>query len=758
MDLPRLKALFPVDRHGDIDDLYARFKERHDAGGDIHGFVRYLGRKEVLSSRTMRDLLTLADVAVAALPGDGREFHVLQRERSRYQRLGPLGAGAMGEVLIAADRDLHRTVAVKRIHPQHVDKPSVARRFYTEAQITAQLDHPNIVPVYSFEAGKKGGLSYAMKLVRGETLTEYLAETRRRILEEGRPDEAHALPARLELFLATCAALAYAHSRGVIHRDLKPDNIMVGAFDEVLVMDWGIARASDGPADEVMADLDDDRAHATQAGAILGTPQYMAPEQARGENELLGPASDQYALGLILYELIALGPAIPQGELMATIVRAAEGKKEPMRPIPKRTRVPRDLMAIVDRATAQAPEDRYADVGDLAADVRRFLNNEETTARRDGPLQKASRWIAHHRAKALIIGFVLVLAGLGLGAFFYFRGQSALEHQRIIQEHKKDALLQLAGTVSRRAREVDGAFDRYEELLTGMVYAAELALSEPAPPEQSVWLCNRFSKPGGAPPDLAPSKVYDKPVSVSELCLELAPGVTEEAVASRLPQIQSLSFAFFRSKLESHSRDALDLPRARQEALIRDEGVPAAYTYMGTEDGILATYPGRDTKRSDYDARKRPWYAPAAKKRGPVWIATDSLSDLSGLLLTCAMAVRDPQDHLLAVAAIDLEFVRIIDAFLEQPDITAPVETYFLTRKGEVIVQSSLRDIAGRVKDYEPTPFPHEELLSRFAAEPAGYAFANGGDGRQVVVWDRISTTHWTYVVVGDEAALLGDD
>ncbi len=754
MDYAQLKAFFPAARHGDIDALYARFRDRHDPRGEVRRFVRYLVNKGVLDSRTLRDVLTLGPVDVAKLPGDGRAFHALQRRRRRYQRIGPLGAGAMGEVHIAADRDLQRTVAVKRIHPQHVDRETIARRFYTEAQITAQLDHPNIVPVYSFEADKDGGLSYAMKLVRGETLSEYLAEARRQLAEHGRLDETHARPARLELFAAVCAAIAYAHSRGVIHRDLKPDNIMVGDFDEVLVMDWGIARELTDASLDLEGALSGEttRSFETQAGTIIGTPQYMSPEQAQGRNDVLTAASDQYALGLILQEVVTLQQAVPRGELMDTVLRAARGETAPLKPVDRGARVPRELAAIVARATATDPADRYACVADLSADVRRFLNNEEVHASPDGPITRVARWMTHHRVLAATLFFLVVLGGLALGGFAWWRGRAALDQQREEAAARQARLLDLADVVNRRAHEVDGAFDRYEELLTGMVYAAEVALSQPAPEDQPVWLCDRFSTPGGAPPDLSPSAIYAKPISVRELCQELAPGVRPADVGPELKRLARLSHAFFRAKLESAGEDALDLPRARQEALIRDEGVPAAYTYIGTVDGIMATYPGRDTQRTDYDPRKRPWYAPATKRRGPVWIATDSLSDMNGLLLTTSMAVRAPDDRLLGVAAIDLEFVRLIAAFLEQPEIDAPCETYFLTSKGEVILHSGLRDIAAKVKELEVDPFPYPDMVPRFAERPAGRAAVDG----KIILWDRISTTRWTYAVVVDEAALLG--
>ncbi len=780
MDYARLRSLFPPEEHPEIDARYRKFVARTDGPVDPGAFLEHLVLQGRMDGRTLREAMTLGEVRVAPLPARGRSFYDLQRRRLRYERVAPLGKGAMGEVHIAVDQDLQRTVAVKRILPEHVERAEVASRFYTEAQITAQLDHPNIVPIYSFEADAQGALSYGMKLVRGETLSEYLAETRAQLDRDGRTDEAHALPARLEHFIAVCAALGYAHSRGVIHRDLKPDNIMVGGFDEVLVMDWGLARpvgldrtppslgaAAPGAASgratkagaktrETLADSaavpGDSRGYATQAGALVGTPQYMAPEQARGQNQDLGPWSDQYALGLILYEIVTLRPALRGESLMDLIVHAAQGELRPLTPYRRDRKIRRELAAIIAKATARDPAARYESVGALAADLRRYLQDEAVQAHPDGLLTRAMRWMSHHRALTLSIFFLLLLGGLSTAGVTYVRGRAALTRQREAALQRQTKLLDLAGLVSHRAHEVDTTFHRYEELLSGMAFAAQVALTTPAQPQDPYWVCARFSQPGGAPPDLGPSKVYGKPISVRELCEELAPGVDEAAVRPRLRQLSRLSYAFFRAKLESADEGALDLPRAKQEALLRDEGVPVAYTYMGIEEGVLATYPGRDTKRTDYDPRKRPWYAAAKEHRGPTWIATDSLSDLKGLLLTCAMAVRAPDDTLLGVASLDLEFVRLIERFLDQPDIHAPVETFFLTSQGDVILRSSLKEIAGQVQELTPDPFPFPALLPRFREASSGHALVDG----RLVLWTRLETTRWTYVVVGDEQALIG--
>lgn len=206
-----------------------------------------------------------------------------------------LGRGGMGAVYRATDRVLGREVAFKLLTEHRL--PMVRERFIREARITAQLDHPNIVPIHVLEMSPTDEhIGYAMKLVEGRTLAQLIRETAA-LRQAGRPvDDTHAQVTLLEHFLKICDAIAFAHSRGVLHRDLKPANIMIGPFNEVYVMDWGVARRI-GPTDEPETDLPDmtppDEPALTRIGQVVGTPRYMSPEQARGLNDQLDGRSDE---------------------------------------------------------------------------------------------------------------------------------------------------------------------------------------------------------------------------------------------------------------------------------------------------------------------------------------------------------------------------------------------------------------------------------------------------------------------------------
>ncbi len=747
MELASIKRFFPEHRHADIDRAYSEFQRRRHTD-DVERFLTFLWEKELITSAIMRDLVTLGDVTLGAFDG-ADDFLYEQEQGAKHKTLGVLGKGAMGEVLIARERDLNRTVAVKRIKPERAGNNKLTRRFFAEAQITAQLDHPSIVPVYSLDVDDTGAMSYAMKLVRGETLKHYIAEARRQHSAGGTVSEDHGLADRLELFLAACDAIAYAHSRGVIHRDLKPDNIMVGAFHEVVVMDWGIARLI-GTDDEPINDLeaDDSRVVQTQAGRLVGTPPYMSPEQARGLNDQLTGASDQYALGLILFELATLKRAVTGDGAMKMVLRAAEADKDPLTFFNNTQRVPRELRAIIDKATSLKVEDRYAGVSELADDVRRFQQNESVEAAPDKLHHRLQRWISVHRAKALAIGFGLLTAIFAVGAGVFLNGVAKVESERAAAAVREDKLADIVDGVTAQVQTIDGAFAQYESALAGMVYAAEYALNRADAPQRRPVACATFNDPKHQPADTAQSPVYKKPISTRELCLEVAPGVSLEALGDLPPRLASLGQAFRQARLQSEGPETTAEPLETIEKLLRVVGLPAVFTYMGTPQGVMATYPARATNRNDYDPRKRPWYADASKRHGPGWLAVDSASDRKGLLLTVAQSVRGADGELDAVAAIDIEFSYLIEAFLEPPEgVAEGSEVYLLNRAGVVVVQSEMRDIAETVNDYTPPPFPYKDLIGRFAKTATGHAIAGSGDDTRLLVWSTIKTPDWTYIV-----------
>jgi serine/threonine-protein kinase len=245
---------------------------------------------------------------VAEVDGQARLVH---DERPRYAEVSPLGAGGMGEVTLVHDQDIGRKVALKRLH-SNSDSSSLAR-FAEEVRIVGRLEHPNIVPIHDVGIDERGQHFFVMKYVDGETLEKIITR-----LAAGDPayvsryTHAH----RLQIAIELLRALQHAHENGIIHRDLKPANIMVGRYGEVMLMDWGLAKpvsrkdtiVTPPSANDtvVEAHTSSPRAHATEHGAVLGTPAYMSPEQAAGKHDTLDERSDVYAVGIVLYELFSL--------------------------------------------------------------------------------------------------------------------------------------------------------------------------------------------------------------------------------------------------------------------------------------------------------------------------------------------------------------------------------------------------------------------------------------------------------------------
>jgi len=272
-----------------------------------------------------------------------------------------LGRGGMGHVHPATDRNLLRHVALKRLDKKFASVAFYRDGFIAEAQMTGQLEHPNIVPVHELAVDERGMPYFTMKLVQGMDMQRWLSR------KDRQPGTMDRLEEGLEIFLKVCDAMAYAHHRGVIHRDLKPENIMIAGFGQVYLMDWGLARLiKSQPASGEGAQMN--------TPGPVGTPDYMAPEQARGNPHEMDERSDVFGLGALLYE-IASGktPYGPRADPEVLLERARNGKVVPIEEACKDIGVSQRLRSIVAKAVAVRPAERYQSVAELQKDVRAFL-------------------------------------------------------------------------------------------------------------------------------------------------------------------------------------------------------------------------------------------------------------------------------------------------------------------------------------------------------------------------------------------------
>ncbi|MCP4662171.1 MAG: protein kinase, partial [bacterium] len=298
--------------------------------------------------------------------GSGRQDRL---NFERYLLLGEIGRGAMGSVHRARDRFLERYNAIKVLHGKLRDEEGLVRRFVEEAQIGGQLDHPNIVPVHLLDEDEQGTMFFSMKLVEGETLEQALERAGEHRLAPERLGEF------LGIFLKVCEAVAFAHSRGVIHRDLKPSNIMVGEFGQVYLMDWGIAHRRDKQGDAAepaaaprgVADL-------RKTANVIGTPAYMAPEQAGGRHDLIDERSDVFLLGATLYHILTGQPPYPGGTPLQQLIQAQDCEIAAPETVTGEGRLPPPLVRIVKKAMTRNPDARYPSVSQLQRDVELFLH------------------------------------------------------------------------------------------------------------------------------------------------------------------------------------------------------------------------------------------------------------------------------------------------------------------------------------------------------------------------------------------------
>jgi WD40 repeat protein/serine/threonine protein kinase len=417
---------------------------------------------------------------------------------SRYETRQEIARGGMGAIMEVWDRELRRTLAMKvalgaRPEPgcsestEEVAQRKLSR-FLEEAQITGQLDHPGIVPVHDIGIDESARVYFTMQLIDGSDL--------RRVFEFARL-ERHGWNQRrlISVFVRVCEAMAYAHSKGVVHRDLKPANIMVGAFGEAYVMDWGLAKvlgseavvATQEPTEQVTkegaahkrsprakgqvntdrsdSDSEGDAALRTLDGDIVGTPAYMAPEQARGKLEEVGPHSDIYSMGAMLYHLLSgHAPYEPLGEKVAahTILEAV--REAP--PWPLRGLLPNvdgELAAICEKAMARESSLRYATMMALGEDLRAWVEGRGVSAYTTGVWYETRKWMARNKLTTIALGSIAFLLAVAIALFIYLQ-QSNLSKLEKSRKDTAEALLEAETAQADAAASAEKALLREAEM------------------------------------------------------------------------------------------------------------------------------------------------------------------------------------------------------------------------------------------------------------------------------------------------------
>jgi eukaryotic-like serine/threonine-protein kinase len=314
-------------------------------------------------------------------------------DKTKYDFAGLLGKGGMGQVLLVTDNDIRRRVAMKLLLPQHRQNSELVERFLDEVQIAGQLEHPNIPPIYDMGSVDEEPF-FTMRLVEGDTLREVLDRLRD---QDKETHEEYTLIRRLQIFQQLCMGMAYAHEKGVVHRDLKPANVMIGAFGEVLIMDWGLAMLAG--AKKLMASPPKEPSHKSNSGrvtttrvglgtdatsnSINGTPVYMSPEQARGDNGQISARSDIYSLGAMLYELLTLSVPLRGRTTFETMLKV--GSVVPAKPSVRASEydltVPEVFDEICMKALDKDPKQRYKTALEFADEVQAYIDGSRERER-----------------------------------------------------------------------------------------------------------------------------------------------------------------------------------------------------------------------------------------------------------------------------------------------------------------------------------------------------------------------------------------
>ncbi|HUC07923.1 MAG TPA: serine/threonine-protein kinase, partial [Solirubrobacterales bacterium] len=407
-----------------------------------------------------------ADAGFTQVQTDVAADNLTQEHPGRYEVRREFGRGGMSVVYLAFDSHVGREVAFKQLLKNVIEQAekqgtlgrTFLARFMREARITGQLEHPSIVPVYETGRREDGSLYYTQKLIRGRTLTKAFKE-------------AKDLPGRLKLLshvVDLCQAIGYAHVRGVIHRDIKPDNVMLGEFGETVVLDWGIARVIHEPDHDREMNVDNN--DETQEGDVLGTPSYMSPEQAFGRQTQVDEQSDVWSCGAVLYELLTGIPPFTGKTPIQIIMKV---QKDPVIPVRQLCpEAPPELAAVAERALTRDKKLRYKRAKQLADDIEAFQSGARVTAYEYSSLQLLKRFIKKNKTVS-IVSLVALIAILGALARTFQENRKARHSLSQALLEKSDAAgrdlnWELAQTYAAAARdEEDSAEAKFRAVQRG---------------------------------------------------------------------------------------------------------------------------------------------------------------------------------------------------------------------------------------------------------------------------------------------------
>ena len=466
-------------------ELRSRLSERLSrlSGDDVDDAYATQYEDEGLSSETANDRHDHSSSSEPVPDDEGQAA-------SRYRRLAEHARGGMGVVWRVEDRKLGREIAWKQLPSSPVPSERTRERFVAEARVTAQLEHPGIVPIYDLTHLDDGQPSYTMKLLRGETLTAAIGEFHK-IPPKSR-ERTLARQKLIDAFLSVCQTIAYAHSHKVLHRDLKPDNIHLGEFGETAVLDWGLAKSlatqeaapgaaasehvesSGGDVLETLPPVDSGSNLATRQGELLGTPAYMAPEQAQGRSAT--EATDRYGLGAVLYQILTGTPPHSSEDLSSLLTKITHDEVAP--PLSRVTDTPKPLDAICLKLLSKAPEDRYSRTTDIVADLNRITADEAVSCAQENLSDRLFRWMRKHQSWVVAgIASIVFVAATVVASLLIASANQAREfaqQQRLQQIRSAAELADAVSTTQIQNDDFEAAIEVVKQGISRLAGISEL--------------------------------------------------------------------------------------------------------------------------------------------------------------------------------------------------------------------------------------------------------------------------------------------
>lgn len=660
------------------------------------------------------------------------------KDKQIYQVIGLLGAGAMGEVHLVRDALLRREIAYKQLLANAGASEEDQQRFVSEVKITAQLDHPYIVPIYSLEITDRGP-AYTMKRVAGDDLKGWIKDLKE-AGPQARKKHENRLGLLLEIFLKVCDAMAFAHHKGIIHRDLKPANIMVGPYHEVYIMDWGIARPFGEAGHDYLFEPQ-------EKGKVIGTPRYMSPEQVRGANSQLDGRSDLFALGLILFEILTLQKAYSAESTQALFEKVRYAQVSDFSPL-HGTSIARELRAIVKKATAMKRADRYQSVQEMADDLRRYLNGEAVLAEPDNTLQALVRQFKKHRFMAMVVLLGFILASSVLTTWNLYQRQQAMK-QAQAQEVKR---LGLYSSVVKQGQAVDVKLlgvQRSLHILAGHTIQA----LEHGTPNTEPYYIEKYDDFYARIPNPFYSSHYHAKLSLDWPGFANAYSIPD---AELKPQMQLLNAMHgIHSQILLRSETGGQPYTGDWKHLIAEKGVPLMFTNIVTKEGAYQYYPGIQYQTPDYDPRKRPFYLQGLGQRG-IHCGNTYLDRISGQLMPCTLAIYDSQEEFIGVVAVDMQFNHLAKKYLDISGQPALKEIYLLDQQGNIIVKASDKNTKIVKQDkihtgYELKKFADPELLKVIQNNQKVGILEND---QRLLIYNQLNFQNWYYVAEADPKTL----